>query len=77
MQSSHSVENCSVPDMKNICKQTKICCISLQCMDDAEVEAKLAEIPDVDYDRIGERMHVELVYVNCDAEADLANIQHL
>ena len=34
------------------------------CMDDAEVEAKLAEIPHVDYDRIGERMHVELVYVN-------------
>ena len=42
------------------------------CMDDAEVEAKLAEIPHVDYDRIGERMHVELVYVNCDAEADAA-----
>ena len=41
-------------------------------MDDAEVEAKLAEIPHVDYDRIGERMHVELVYVNCDAEADAA-----
>ena len=41
-------------------------------MDDAEVEAKLAEIPKVDYDRIGERMHVELVYVNCDAEADAA-----
>ena len=34
------------------------------CMDDAEVEAKLAAIPHVDYDRIGERMHVELVYVN-------------
>ncbi len=41
-------------------------------MDDAEVEAKLAEIPHVDYDRIGERMHAELVYVNCDAEADAA-----
>ena len=26
----------------------------------------------VDYDRIGERMHVELVYVNCDADADAA-----
>ena len=33
------------------------------CMDDAEVEAKLAEIPHVDYDRIGERMHAEMVYV--------------
>ena len=42
------------------------------CMDDAEVDAKLAAIPHVDYDRIGERMHVELVYVNCDADADAA-----
>ena len=31
------------------------------CMDDAAVEAKLAEIPKVDYDRIGERMSAELV----------------
>ena len=42
------------------------------CMDDAEVEAKLAAIPHVDYDRIGERMHVELVYVNCGEGADAA-----
>ena len=41
-------------------------------MTDAEVEAKLAEIPVVDYDRIGERMHVELVYVNCGEGADAA-----
>ena len=41
-------------------------------MSDAEVEAKLAEIPVVDYERIGERMHVELVYVNCGADADAA-----
>ena len=40
------------------------------CMDDATVEAKLAEILKVDYDRIGERMYTELVYVNCDADAD-------
>ena len=38
-------------------------------MDDATVDAKLAEIPKVDYDRIGERMYAEIVYVNCDAEA--------
>ena len=37
-------------------------------MDDATVDAKLAEIPKVDYDRIGERMYAEIVYVNCDAE---------
>lgn len=41
-------------------------------MSDAEVEAKLAEIPVVDYERIGERMHVELVYVNCGEGADAA-----
>lgn len=41
-------------------------------MTGAEVEAKLAEIPVVDYDRIGERMHVELVYVNCGEGADAA-----
>ena len=42
------------------------------CMDDAAVEAKLAEIPKVDYDRIGERMYAELVYVNCGEGADAA-----
>ena len=42
------------------------------CMDDATVDAKLAEIPKVDYDRIGERMYAELVYVNCGEGADAA-----
>ncbi|MDO4519874.1 MAG: acetyl-CoA decarbonylase/synthase complex subunit gamma, partial [Eubacteriales bacterium] len=41
-------------------------------MDDAAVDAKLAEIPTVDYERIGERMYVELVYVNCGEGADAA-----
>ena len=40
--------------------------------DAGTVEAKLAEIPVVDYDRIGERMHVELVYVNSGEGADAA-----
>ena len=44
------------------------------CMDDATVEAKLAEIPKVDYDRIGERMYAELVYVNCHEGADADSI---
>ncbi|MCD7867312.1 MAG: acetyl-CoA synthase subunit gamma, partial [Clostridiales bacterium] len=39
-------------------------------MDDAAVEAKLEEIPKVDYERIGERMYTELVYVNCGEGAD-------
>ncbi len=38
-------------------------------MDDAEIEAKLANISKVDYDRIGERMYVEMVYVNYDPAA--------
>lgn len=38
-------------------------------MDDAAIEAKLAEIPAVDYERIGERMYVEMLYVNYAEEA--------
>lgn len=34
------------------------------CMDAAAVDAKIAEFQKVDYDRIGERMHVEAVYVD-------------
>ncbi|MFV0528587.1 MAG: acetyl-CoA decarbonylase/synthase complex subunit gamma [Lachnospiraceae bacterium] len=37
--------------------------------DDAAIDAKLAEIPKVDYERIGERMYTELIYVNCGAGA--------
>ena len=39
-------------------------------MDEATVDAKLAEIPKVDYERIGERMYAELVYVNCMENSD-------
>ena len=46
-------------------------------MDDATVEAKLAEIPKVDYERIGERMYTELVYVNCGEGADTAKYTEL
>ena len=35
------------------------------CMDDAEVDAKLAMIPSVDYERIGERMYTEMIFVKC------------
>lgn len=46
----------------------KVC----DCMDAAEIDAKLAAIPVVDYERIGERMYVEMVYVQhcCDKTAD-------
>ncbi len=46
-------------------------------MDDAAVEAKLAEIPKVDYERIGERMFAEIVYVNCGEGADAAKYTDL
>jgi len=36
------------------------------CMDDAEVDAKIAAVPVVDYERISERMQVEMIYVNYD-----------
>ena len=34
------------------------------CMDDAEVDAKIAEIRKVDYERIGEREYVEFLFLN-------------
>ena len=34
------------------------------CMDDATVDAKLADLAKVDYERIGERMYVEFVFVS-------------
>ncbi len=33
------------------------------CMDEATVDAKLAEVAKVDYERIGERMYVEFIFV--------------
>ncbi len=38
----------------------KVC----SCMDDAEIEARLAQVPAVDYERISERMYTEMIYVN-------------
>jgi acetyl-CoA decarbonylase/synthase complex subunit gamma len=38
-------------------------------MADAEIDAKLAEMLKVDYERIGERMYVETVYVNVEETA--------
>ena len=38
------------------------------CMDDATIDAKLEGLKKVDYERIGERMYVELIYVNYSAE---------
>ena len=37
-------------------------------MDDAEIDKRIAESTAVDYERIGERMYVEVIYVNAPAE---------
>ncbi|MDD6188553.1 MAG: acetyl-CoA decarbonylase/synthase complex subunit gamma [Clostridiales bacterium] len=40
------------------------------CMDDATVDQKIADSMKVDYDRIGERMYCEYIFVNCKDNAD-------
>ena len=54
---------------KTFVSKTRYAVALCNCMDDAEIDAKLAEIPKVDYERIGERMFVEMVYVNYCADA--------
>lgn len=54
---------------KTYVNKTRYAVSLCSCMDDAEVDAKIAAIPAVDYERIGERMQVELVYVNYAAVA--------
>ena len=55
---------------KTFVSKTRYAVSLCTCMDDAAVDAKLAEIQKVDYDRIGERMHVEMIYVNYEDGAD-------
>ncbi len=55
---------------KTYVSKTRYAVSLCSCMDDAAIDAKLAEIPKVDYERIGERMFVELVYVNYAADTD-------
>ena len=54
---------------KTYVSKTRYAVSLCNCMDDAAVDAKIAEIGKVDYERIGERMHVEMVYVNYCAES--------
>ena len=49
---------------KTFVSKTRYAVSLCSCMEDAEIDAKLAEIPKVDYERIGERMFVEFIYVN-------------
>ena len=49
---------------KTFVSKTRYAVKLCSCMEDAAVEEKLAMIPKVDYDRIGERMYTEMIYVN-------------
>lgn len=53
---------------KTFVSRTRYAMTLCNCMDDATVEQKLADIKKVDYERIGERMFVEMVYVNYAAD---------
>lgn len=53
---------------KTFVSKTRYAVSLCNCMDDAEIDAKLAAIPAVDYERIGERMFVEMIYVNYSPE---------
>lgn len=54
---------------KTFVNKTRYAVSVCNCMDDAAVDAKLAELQKVDYERIGERMFVEMVHVNYCADA--------
>ena len=42
------------------------------CMDDAEIDARLERLPQIDYERIGERMYTEFLNVNYKEGTDAA-----
>ena len=52
---------------KTYVNKTRYAVALCSCMDDSRALRKIAAIPAVDYERIGERMSVEMVYVNYDA----------
>ena len=55
---------------KTFVSKTRYAVALCTCMDDAAVDAKLAELQKVDYERIGERMYVEAIYVNYEEGSD-------
>ena len=55
---------------KTFVSKTRYAVALCTCMDDAAVDAKLAELQKVDYERIGERMFVEVIYVNYEEGSD-------
>lgn len=52
---------------KTFVSKTRYAVALCSCMDAATVDAKIAELQKVDYERISERMYVEVIYVNYDA----------
>ena len=55
---------------KTFVSKTRYAVSLCTCMDDAAIDAKLAAIPKVDYERISERLFVEMIYVNYEDGAD-------
>lgn len=53
---------------KTFVSKTRYAVAVCNCMDEAAIDARLAAVPNVDYERIGERMYVEMIYVNYSAE---------
>ena len=57
---------------KTFVNKTRYASSICSCMDDAEIERRLAEVPKIDYERIGERMFTEMIYVNYKEGTDAA-----
>ena len=53
---------------KTLVSKTLYAVAVCDCMDEAQQDAVLASIPQVDYERISERMYVEMVFVNHSAD---------
>ena len=46
---------------KTFVSKTRYAVAVCNCMDEAAIDARLAAVPNVDYERIGERMYVEMI----------------
>ena len=53
---------------KTFVSKTRYAAAVCNCMDEATIDAKLAAVSKVDYERISERMYVEMLYVNYTAD---------
>ena len=54
---------------KTFVSKTRYAAHLCDSMDEATIDEKIAKVKAVDYDRIGERMHTEMVYVNHSEDA--------